>query len=471
MARKPALSVETLVPLGAERLARLILDEAEESPNFRKRVTAALAGTKGPDAVAKLIDRRLAALERARAMLPWEKERAFRDDLRATVATIVKDLAPLSPAHAVERLLRFIDTHASVFERIDDSGGYIQAVYLDAAEALPDLVARLDEADRARLPDRLKLSLGRDTHGLAWRMAVAVVPLLPKSALDAWDKALASARRAGKADADGRGGGETRVRQAIADARGDVEGFVALETQLPEWQQNPLAIAERLLAAKRPREALTWVRKPRKGGLAFATHADLAEGRIQRGDDALRVPLEARILEAMGDKPAAQAVRWAAFEATLNGDILREYIARLDDFIEHEELERAFAHAAASANLYSALHLMIGWPRPDAAAALVLDRRAQWDGRHYGVLVPAAEALEESHPLAATVLYRALLDGILAAAKSPAYGHGARYLARLAVLAERTPPDARVAPHAEYVAGLRKTHGRKDGFWSLVKQP
>jgi hypothetical protein len=464
MARKPALSEETLLPLGAERLARLVLDEAEANPSFRKRVTATLAGIKGPDAVAKLIDRRLAALEAARAMIAWEKERAFRDDLRATVATIVKDLAPLSPAHAVERLLRFVDTHATVFERINDSGGYIQDVYREAADAVPDLVARLDAADLALLPARLTVSLGRDTHGLAPHIAIAVVPKLPKTALTAWDKALARVREDGD-------GGEVRIRQAIADARGDVDGFLALDAKLPEWRRDPLAVAERLLAAKRLGEALTWVRTPRKGGLAFASHADLAEGRLHRADDIRRVPLEARILEAMGRKPEAQAVRWAAFESTLRADILREYIAKLDDFIEHEELERAFAHAAASANPYSALQLMLEWPRLDAAASLVLDRVKDWDGRHYGLLAPAAEALAERHPLAATVLYRALLGDILVRAKSQAYGHGAKYLAVIGTLATLVPDDPRVEPHDAYLAGLRKAHGRKAGFWGLVKAP
>jgi hypothetical protein len=469
MARKPALSEETLLPLGTERLARLVLDEAEANPNFRKRVTAALAGIKGPDAVAKLIDRRLAALEGARAMIAWEKERAFRDDLRATVATIVKDLAPLSPAHAVDRLIRFVDTHGGVFERIDDSGGHIQGVYWEAAEAVPDLVAQLDEVDRALLPDRLLVSLKRDTHELALHIAVAVVPLLPKPALDAWDKALSGARRTGRNGAERDDQGGARIRQAIADMRGDVDAFIALEAQRPEWQQNPLAVAERLFAANRLEQALTWVRKPRKGGLAFATHADIAEGRIRRVDDTQRVPLEARILEAMGRKTDAQAVRWAAFEGSLNADILRDYIAKLDDFIEHEELERAFAHAARGPNPYSALHLLIGWPRLDLAATLVLDRRTEWNGGHYGVLVPAAEALAERHPLAATVLFRALLDDILARAKAQAYGHGARYLARLAALADGMPDDARLVSHAAYAEGLRKAHGRKAGFWALVK--
>ena len=105
MARKPSLSIEALVALGPEKLAQLVLDEAGRSPSFRRLADAALAGAKGPDAVAKLIDRRLAALEKARGFIEWDKVRAFRDDLHATVATIAGELAQGSVAMAIDRLL------------------------------------------------------------------------------------------------------------------------------------------------------------------------------------------------------------------------------------------------------------------------------------------------------------------------------------------------------------------------------
>ncbi len=82
--------------------------------------------------------------------------------------------------------------------------------------------------------------------------------------------------------------------------------------------------------------------------------------------------------------------------------------------------------------------------------------------------MPAAEALEDVHPAAATVLYRALIDDILSRARSPAYGHAARYLARLDTLAEHVEMLPDLPDHAAYRAGLKRVHGRKSGFWSLV---
>ncbi len=460
MAKKPTLSLESLTALGAEKLAQLVLDETEDNAAFRKRANAALVAAKGPEAVAALVDRRLAALEKARAMVAWEKEPALAADLDATASTVIKEVGPLAPALAVRLLLRFIDTHAGLFNRIDDSSGRIQAVYWQALEALPGLVEKMSAAERAALPDRLMSSLAKDTHELAHAAAVAVVPLLPEARLVQWNAALQ-----GVDDPDG---DFLALRQAIADARGDLDAYLALEVQHPAWRQNGMRAAEKLLGAGRFEEALAWLRRTEGSRVRFASHADLADGLINITCDVPRTMLEARILDAMKDHAAAQALRWAAFESTLQVPVLREYLRKLDDFIEYEELERAFAYAESSPLSYQALAFFVEWPRLDRAAKLVLSKPGAWDGRHYDVLAEVAPVLEADFPLAATVLYRALLDDILTRAKSAAYGHGARHLARLEALAPDIKDWNDLENHTAYRQGIHKAHGRKAAFWAAV---
>ncbi|MFW2543638.1 DUF6880 family protein [Primorskyibacter sp. 2E107] len=51
-----------------------------------------------------------------------------------------------------------------------------------------------------------------------------------------------------------------------------------------------------------------------------------------------------------------------------------------------------------------------------------------------------------------------------------AYGHGAKYHVKLAVLARETNAmrPGTMADHAAYLAKLKKTHTRKSGFWARV---
>lgn len=87
MACKSALSTDKLKDLGADKLAQLVLEEAERNAGFRRQVKAALAGKSGPEAIAKLIDRRLSGLARAKSFIEWDKARAFADDLRSLSKT------------------------------------------------------------------------------------------------------------------------------------------------------------------------------------------------------------------------------------------------------------------------------------------------------------------------------------------------------------------------------------------------
>ena len=203
--------------------------------------------------------------------------------------------------------------------------------------------------------------------------------------------------------------------------------------------------------------------------------ADLADGWPPSDPmSPVHARLEARILEALGDREAAQALRWSSFEATLQGPLLRDYLDALDDFEEFDALDRAFAHALVAPHRHLALDFLLEWPKLDVAARLVIDNHADWNGRQYGLLVPAAEMLETDHPLAATVLYRACLDEILAQARSKAYGHGGRHLACLDRLAADIDNDAfssaGISTHVEYRLWLRKQHGRKAAFWANVSE-
>ena len=476
MARKTALTGENLAALGAERLARLVLDEVGRNTAFKKLVTAALAGAQGPKAVAAMVDKRLAGLARARGFVDWDKRKAFAADLRATLATITDELGGADPSAAADRLVHFLTLAKDVFERVDDSFGFIQVIFHDGAYALPELVARMPEDGRVALVESLIAPLCTDDYGLIDAAVHSTIPLLPPAGLAAIDALLTRAAE----EKDGSPNGTRdwsrssrrdrliRGRQAIADARGDVDVFITLDRERPDGRQDTMAIADRLLTADRVPEALDWVRRPVRRGLRAMTQADLDDATT--GTDLLeRMRLEIRIRMALGRKDEAQHLRWRTFEALLDVEILRAYVAHLGDFEEFDALERAFAYVTAHADGSRALAFFLTWPRLEHAAALVVERGDTWAGHHYGLLLPAAQALEHTYPVAATVLYRALLDDILIKARSPAYGHAARYLARLDDLGACDLTTSGLTEHEAYRAELHRSHGRKSGFWSLIE--
>lgn len=250
------------------------------------------------------------------------------------------------------------------------------------------------------------------------------------------------------------------MRQLIAAARGDLDLLVALEMQKKPHVQDTLGIAAQLLAVGRYTEALDWVRKP-------------GRHRFEQPDTDLspaRIALEAQIRDAMDDKEAAQALRWRCFETHLSADILRTFLKQLPDFEDMEAEERALTFALKSGNPELALQFFLDWPRHDLAAKLIVSHAHRWSGEDWHILPKVASLLEHDHPLAATILYRVLLDDILDRARSKAYAHGAKYLEKLGLLAKQADAErpSGVVDHASYIARLKSRHARKSAFWARV---
>ena len=479
--RRTTPSPETLAALSFDRLIGLILGETARNAAFRKLVSAALASLQGPEAVAAIVDRRLTALEGARGFIDWQKRRAFTIDLGATVTVILTELAPLDRAAALERLVRFLGGADTVLNRVDDASGAIQAVYEHASEAVVAVAAELDPDAAGLFALTLIPRVVADPYGPFGLLIRDLVPRLSAAALRSLDDALSEAVGAeaeprgavsGKSafNADRLHGNLLRIRQDIADSRGDVEAYVALEHAIMPGRPDVVEIARRLLDADRAGEALDWIRRPAPSQGRVVTRASLAGGDAAiDGRARERIGLEIRILDGLDRREDAQALRWRGFATLLDADLLRAHLAKLPDFEDEEVLERALDHMARHDDAHRALAFLVVWPSLDRAARLVLDRASQWRGDAYRLLELAADALEPAYPVAATVLLRRMIDDILGEGRSSAYPHAARYFKALDAMAPRLQAGTiEPAPEA-YHAGLRSAHGRKYGFWPLVE--
>src|SRR5271165_2519384 len=311
VARRSTLNTEALVKLGAERLAELALDEAERNGPFKKLVMAALASERGPEAVAAIVDKRLAGLETARGTIGWGKAKSFGEDLSATLKIITGDLAKADAEAAADRLMRFLATADRTLSRDGSSGDGTAAVYYAAAAALPGLIAKLPPEASLMAADRLYDLTAESRYGVAENSASEILAAAPPVLVEAFDQRLAEGLRAlgpfAADDSDWSRHARARrlieLRQRVADARGDVDAFIELETGLPGHFPDPAEIAERLTAAGRHREALDWLRRPSRPSVKRLRMEDLNAGLAPR-DPAVdrRQRVEIRVLEALGKR-------------------------------------------------------------------------------------------------------------------------------------------------------------------------
>ncbi|MBS0123119.1 hypothetical protein KB874_03145 [Aestuariicoccus sp. KMU-90] len=163
-----------------------------------------------------------------------------------------------------------------------------------------------------------------------------------------------------------------------------------------------------------------------------------------------------------------RAAQWSRFEGRLCAPTLRRYLARLPDFEDEEALLRAQAHVLAFPDVVTGLAFCLSWPDPALGAKVVLSRTEDLDGDTYEVLTPAAEILAPEHPLAAVLVWRAMIRFALEKARSGRYGHASRHLTSCAQADAAIDDYSGHPDHQAFIAGLRGAHGRKSVFWSRV---
>ncbi len=471
MVKSPRLTSQVIAELGVEKLAQIALDAAQRDVIFKKHLNAALAGSKGSKAIIAMIDRRLSALEKARSSIDWDKTKAFAQDLRAAVDNITNELGSIDPEAAIDRLLRFIATSNSVFNRVDDSNGTVQRVYETALYSIGTLSGKLSASESQKLPLSIMTALAKIKYEYLDHIIRLVINDIPTEAIKNWDGILldkysyfVGLRKPEKDDWNLENNISVfrECRQIIAEARGDLDGVIALETTKKLYMQNNFYIAKRLLEANRPEEALVWIRKK----IQIIENTDKRD--LSSKDNTM---LEASILDKLNKKNEAQMLRWDSFCQTLNSDMLREHIKHLDDFAEFEVLDRAFNHAYNFRNKGMALYFLINWPKLDYAAKLVMETTDQWDRESYRIFDRAAAALKQNYPVAATILYRLLVSNIVSTGNSQFYKEAAKFLSELANLAPASEiiNHPNMKKHEIYYAELFKANHKKRTFWELVK--
>jgi hypothetical protein len=477
VASKTTLSVANLEALGARRLAELLMDTADQDAATARRLRLELAAVHAPSRVAVEVRKRLAQIGRAGSFADRRKVREIAIDLDTQRRAIVDRVAGIDAVEALELMWRLLDLAPGVHDRSDDSDGEIGSVFATACSDLGPLAerARPDPADLANRVFDAHLDNG---YGQYDGLIATLAPALGAPGLDrlkarfvelsrtSVEKPPAAERRviawgtAGPFYED-----EMKARtqastiklalQEIASAQGDVDGFIAqYDERARKGPMIAAEIARRLLAAGRAEEALRAVEQAEPRRVVWPQF-DWDDARIE-------------VLEALGRRDDAQTARWACFERALSVEHLRAYLGKLPDFEDDEAERRALDHAERDKSILQALAFLVRWPALDRAARLVMERAAELDGDHYEVLTPAAEALAEKHPLAATLLLRAMIDFALSKARAARYRHAARHLGECASLAPTIADYGALETHEAYMARLEAKHGRKSGFWGLV---
>ncbi|MBU6251045.1 MAG: hypothetical protein KGO47_07770 [Cyanobacteria bacterium REEB417] len=445
MAAKHTLNVRNLEALGAATLATLLIEVSSGNAVIQRRLRLALAAAGGAETAAQEVRKRLAAIRRSTTFIDSARRKALLADLEAQQQAITGPIAAADPNLAVELQLRLLELGEGVLDRCSDSTGAVVGLFQRGVDGLANL-ARSAATNPEALVEHAADLLQENGYGQFDGLIPALAPVLEDAGLLRLQDALLE-----------RGGVDRFTMEQIAQGRGDLEGYLELfEPAQLAWPGTAAEVAGHLLRGGRAEEALAVLERA-----AHASQLMQAEGW-----HATRIA----VLDALGRTDEAQQHRWLVFSHTLSIPLLREYLQRLDDFADVEAEERAFVLAEQHALPLAALQFLVFWPSLSRAARYVIEHLEAWDGDAYAIYEPAAQRLSVDHPLAASLLLRAMVVFALARGRAKRYCYAVEHLRQCERLEARIDDWQGLESHSSFAGRLREAFGQTWSFWQLVER-
>jgi hypothetical protein len=445
MASKRTLNASNLEALGAPALAELLIEVSSGNAVIQRRLRLALAAAEGADGAAREVRKRLAAIARATTFIDSAKRKALLVDLEAQHQAITGAIAAADPALALELLVRFLELAEGLMQRSSDSTGALIGVFQRAADNLAPIAKAAATSPPALAQHGADL-LHENGYGQFDRLIPSLAPVLGEEGLAFLANALLE-----------RGGVDRLLLEQIAQGRGDLDGYLQLfdDSQL-SWPDTAAEVASHLLQAGRAEQALAVLNRAERV-TAIMEAREWHDTRLA-------------VLEALGRNEEAQQHRWQVFCQRLSIPLLRDYLKRLADFEDVVAEEQAFKVAAEHPLPLLALQFLVGWPALPRAARYVIEQGQDWYGDAYEIYEPAAERLSADHPVAASLLLRAMVVFALSTGRTKRYRYAATHLRSCEQLAARIEDWQGVEPHTSFAGRLRELFALNWSFWKLVER-
>jgi hypothetical protein len=441
----------------AGHLVEVLLELAKDHDAVQARL-ARMRLTDRPDKLAASFKRTLSGWRRSTKFYGYREARELGRMLDGWLDQVAREVLPKDPPAALSLFEAFIEADAAWFDRADDSDGVIGDAVRAACRHWLQAAARCDSPP-AVWPERLLKLYEGDQYGAREELLRRADLLLDEPAM----RGLVARF-------------ESRLAQALeASPRGEtlpidvfhVSAALALLSESlrdPDIQvratlrytpdPNPVqrqAFVRAYLDADRPADALAWLQDP-------WSHLDDS-----------RQDLLAEALERLGRFEESSPIRKRMFERTLSDFYFQRWLEHLPETERADAVAHARQVALGHDDLTAAATMLLQLGDAEAAEARLVAEPARIDGNDYGSLVPLAKALRAHEcPRGETVVYRALLKGILDRAYARAYGHAARYWARLTEIGGSGVGLLPLPSHQDFEAEIRARHGRKATFWTYV---
>lgn len=433
-----------LIELGAEILADTLIRLAPWSHEVDETIERLVSNSANNVSRFK---HRLSNLSCLDEFVDWRRLNIFVRELEFLLAELKASVT--DGRTGFELVVFFFNSEQEIFANCDDDGSVGSVFQNDAVELLAYFGSRCDDKDW--LCDELMHLYQQDLFGVRSKVFDNVAQYLP----------------------------EEHIRQLIARLQ------LARQQEPKDYERRRWSLAIESLARqlKEP-EIFEQARRWGRQSISPEDALDIAQMWFDCGDAETALSLlqefsavQARshrcsklllaIHEKLGNKGKQATIAWRLFKEHRSEESLQALLQVIGGEQRNLVIKKQAKEILSEREFsYTDAAFLISCGLLDEAEKYIWERASQLRGDFYFHVLPLAQAMETNRRfLTATILYRSLLDAILARAYAKAYHHGVDYLRKLEAMAEKIKLWQDMVPHAGYIQELRISHGRKSSFW------
>ncbi len=442
---------ELLIATNHEKLVDILLSLHDSNHDLAKQLDIIFAGLDDdPKKIVSMIKKEIASLKRSSKFVDYYESASLADRLNDLRLRIVNDLHAKSPQIAFEMMLDFLDLHKNTLERVDDSNGTVSGVFFTACDDLGSLTRHINHLNNQELVEIVFARFMNNDYGIYEDIIHSFKDVLNGQGFDLLREKLEHVVSDKNALIIKLG------LKSIADCKNDVDEYIAAcAFKKGICAHDHLEIAKRLIKHWRPKEALKWL--------------DNMEIPIDHSWQQDKKDLKIQALELDGNYEQAQNERLVWFSETLSpklyGEILKAAKPDFKENFQSDAIKKAFQFP----DPHEALSFLVQIQGFEEAAKFVHARFNELHGRQYYTLRPAADLLQNTDPIAATLLYRKMIEPVLDETKSKYYNYAAKDLVTCGVLNSQIENWGTLQNHEEYLKIIEIKHKRKVSFWAEYK--
>lgn len=398
------------------------------------------------------VKRKIAGLKRRTRFIHRGEARRFAAELDALLDAI-EDANP-EPYEGLKMVAAFLSTDHTILNSCDDSSGYIGDVYRFAAHELfakyasgctqkkrvLDLMIKTYSDDPFGVRDGIITKANEYLEPAEAENAVELFVHLAREEENIWEKFHFH-----------------HAIESLARQMGDAALFE--KTRL---ERNPepgvaacIDIARVYLETGDPQTAFNWLNR-------------IPENETYMDDE--RRELLQRVYGKLGDNAKEEEIAWLTFRKSRSMQTLENLLHVIGEDKREQVIHNEAAFIIDDGKTdYHDIRFLVDVKRFEEAEICILVKAGtrSLDGYYYSTLLPMAKAMEQAgKSLAAYVIYRALMVSILDRKFYKGYGHAAKYLGKLDLLAKKITDWQDLGAHEVFHIWLQQEHGKKSSFWN-----